>query len=327
MRARFLLLALLALPVAAQSGPEPGAGGGGAISSPITTDPLALSGTVTLGAASSTAANGVTWNPSTNCYDFEGTASDAADFHLCNLTTGVSGSIYMQPLSGHVKLCDESGCSAGSSIDLDGLWTVDGIRSFAIVNSATQINIGSAAQLTASTTSDAAAGTVDVGLGRAAAGVWKATNGTSGTGWVQNSAGRATLASDYTNATTTFSNTTLSVTVTSGRKYTFVVRAFGTDSTAADGAKFDFNGGTAAATNFRVHCTLFDTALLFSTQATALATALSSATVTGASMLECAGSFEPSGSGTFIVRAAQNAHTAGTLTLNRGSYLWVEDTP
>lgn len=169
--------------------------------------------------------------------------------------------------------------------------------------------------------------TADVGLARTAAGVIKTTNGSSGAGWIQNTAGDVTLASDYTNATTTFSNTALSVTVASGRKYTFTLRAFMTDSVAADGAKFDFEGGTAAATNFRAHCVLYDTALLLSTQVTALATDITQATMTGASMLECAGSFEPSGAGTFIFRAAQNAHTTGTLTIHRGSYMWVNDTP
>lgn len=145
--------------------------------------------------------------------------------------------------------------------------------------------------------------------------------------WAQQSASRVTLAANFTNATTTMSNTALSVTVTSGRKYTFVLRMFLADSVAADGAKLDFEGGTATATNFRAHCTLYDTALLLSTQVAALATDAAVATVTGDAMAECSGSFEPSGNGTFIVRAAKNAHTTGTLTVYRGSYMWVEDTP
>ena len=144
---------------------------------------------------------------------------------------------------------------------------------------------------------------------------------------VKQSGSRISLAANFTNATTTFSNTALSLNVTSGSKYTFILRMFATDSSAAEGAKLDFNGGTATATDFRVHCTLFDSALLLSSQATALSTVFAVATVSGASMFECAGSLEPSGTGTFIVRAAQNSHVSGTLTVHRGSYLWIEEMP
>lgn len=137
--------------------------------------------------------------------------------------------------------------------------------------------------------------------------------------------GYVALNAAYTNATTTFSNTALSVSVVSGRTYSFRVVLFVADSTAADGIKVDFNGGSAAATDFRAHATLFDTALLLSTQVTALATSISQATVTGNGMFECYGTFVPSSSGTFIVRAAQNAHTAGTLTIQRGSHLQIKD--
>lgn len=147
------------------------------------------------------------------------------------------------------------------------------------------------------------------------------------TGWIQDTQGKLYLAANYTNATTTFSNVSMTANVTAGRKYSFKLVLFVSDSLAADGAKFDFNGGTATATDFRVHCTLFDTALLLSTQATALNTAISQATVTGSGLLECYGSFEPLAGGTFIPRAAQVAHTTGTLTVFRGSNLWLADSP
>lgn len=149
--------------------------------------------------------------------------------------------------------------------------------------------------------------------------------------WVQQSAGRSALAGDYTNATAAFTNTALSINVITGRKYIFQVELFHIDSTAADGAQFDFNGGAATATNFRVHCLHFDqtAAVLKSTQAAALATVADSvaSTGTGQNLTVCNGTFEPSSTGTFIVRAAQVAHTAGTLTVNRGSHIWVEDMP
>jgi hypothetical protein len=177
-----------------------------------------------------------------------------------------------------------------------------------------------------------AAGTADIGLERLAAGVFKVNGGAAATaGWIQQAAARSMLAADYTNATAGFTTTALSVTVASGRKYDFRLSLFLADSTAADGAQIDFNGGTAAATNFRVHCLLYDTTTTVqnSSQATALATAHSKATLsgTGQHLWECTGSFEPSGAGTFIVRGAQVAHSTGTLTINRGSYLWIEDMP
>jgi hypothetical protein len=137
---------------------------------------------------------------------------------------------------------------------------------------------------------------------------------------------RAYQAANATNATTTFANTSLSVNVIAGHKYSFVAELFLSDSTAADGAKIDFNGGTAAATDFRAQVTAFDTALNLSTQVTTLAGTASASTFTGAGAFEIHGSFEPTGSGTFILRFAQNAHTVGTLTLARGSHITLVDT-
>ena len=188
-----------------------------------------------------------------------------------------------------------------------------------------RIPVGSQYMFTAG--ADSSTSSQDTGIKRVAAANIAPTNGAAGSGWLQNAAGRSTLAANYTNATTTFSNTALSITVTNARKYTFRMALFVSNSIAADGAKFDFNGGTATATDFRAHCTLFDTALLLSSQVTALATAFSQATVTGNAMMECYGTLEPSATGTLVVRAAMNAATTGTLTVFRGSHIWVEDMP
>ena len=151
--------------------------------------------------------------------------------------------------------------------------------------------------------------------------------GASNYGWLVD-AGIQRVTGDVTNATTTFANITgLSSTLVAGRKYTFSLKVFASNSLASDGAKFDYNGGTATVTNFRVHCTLFDTALLLSSQATALATAFAQATMTGSSMFECYGSFEPLAAGTFIPRFATNTAVSGTLTVFRGSHLLVRDMP
>ena len=134
------------------------------------------------------------------------------------------------------------------------------------------------------------------------------------------------LQADQTNATTTFANiNNCSFSVTSGRRNQFRGVFFLSDSTAADGAKIDFNGGAATATNFRVHCAAFDTVLALSTQVTALSCSIAATTLAGSGMFECYGTFEPSSSNTFIPRFAQNAHTTGTLTLARGSHLQMMD--
>jgi hypothetical protein len=133
------------------------------------------------------------------------------------------------------------------------------------------------------------------------------------------------LAANATSTSATLANSALSVTVVSGHKYSFKAELFLSDSTAADGAKIDFGGGSATATDFRAQVTAFDTALNLSTQVTSLTGAASASTFTGAGAFEVHGSFEPSSSGTFIVRFAQAAHTLGTLTLARGSHLTLID--
>lgn len=137
--------------------------------------------------------------------------------------------------------------------------------------------------------------------------------------------GEGYLASDATSTSATLAALSLDrdIPVKSGKKYSFMVALYVNDSVAAEGAKFDFNGGSATMTNFRVHCLGFDTALTINTQTTALNTAISAATFTGASLLECHGTMEPSADGTFIMKFAQNSHTSGTLTIAKGSHILV----
>jgi len=193
------------------------------------------------------------------------------------------------------------------------------------------VRLGSGAQINWADNASSGGGTEDSGLTRLAAGVIGATLGTtSSNGWIRNSAGEIALNADYTNATATFSSTALSVTVISGRTYNFSMNLTFADSTAADGAQFDFNGGSAAATNFRVHCMSTNAAGAILAQSNAAATALATANavtlaLTTQANLVCNGTFVPSGNGTFIVRAAQSAHTSGTLTVHRGSWLSVKD--
>ena len=160
-------------------------------------------------------------------------------------------------------------------------------------------------------------------------GVFVATknDGTTG-GWVQQGGGHKRVAGDATNATATPANITdLTITVVAARKYGCRVVLYANDSVAAEGLRFDFDGGTATMTSFRAHGTLFDTALLLSTQTTALATDFNAATATGDSMFEAYFGFVVNVAGTVIPRFAQSVHTTGTATIYANSFMTCEDLP
>jgi hypothetical protein len=137
------------------------------------------------------------------------------------------------------------------------------------------------------------------------------------------------LASDATTTSATLANLSgLTVTnVLASGNYTFKCILYVSDSVAADGAKIDFGGGTATATDFRAHVTTFDSALNLSTQLTSLTGAATMSTLTGSSMIEIHGSIIVNAGGTFIPRFAQSAHTTGTLTVFKGSHILFTQMP
>lgn len=199
-----------------------------------------------------------------------------------------------------------------------------------ILQSSTGATIASDMQFAFGSTTDVQGAASDTGLARAAAGVIRTSDSGAGRGWIQQTAGELALNANYTNATAGFTNTALSATVISGRTYSFTCCLFFDDSTAADGAQFDFNGGSAAATNFRAHATAANATgaalVLTNANSVALATAIQVAlALTTQACITIQGTFVPSGAGTFIVRAAQTAHSAGTLTVDRGSWLNIRD--
>lgn len=175
-----------------------------------------------------------------------------------------------------------------------------------------------------------AAGSPDTGLQRAAAGVVAATNGSSGAGWLQNSAGRARLTADVTNATTTFASLTdLTLTLVAGRKYFGKLIIKCNNSTAAEGFKLDFNGGTATMTAFWAAASelVGGTTVLGTAISTSLAGVINYTTITGETVIEVNVSMVCNAAGTFIPRIAENSHAAGTLTVELGSFLLLEDSP
>lgn len=196
------------------------------------------------------------------------------------------------------------------------------------------LNLPSTSQYGVSSGASPSGTAADVGWERQAAGVWGSTNGSTGEGWVQNEAGDQFLTANATNATTTFANLTdLTTTVTSGRKYTFQMYLFCDNTTDSDGIKVDFDGGTATATDFRVNAQMSrgDTGIDVSAAAassTTLAGVLNVVTLTAQpNIYRFWGSFEPSGSGTFIPRFAGNSAASGTVTIFRGSHLIIKDMP
>jgi hypothetical protein len=194
-------------------------------------------------------------------------------------------------------------------------FTVDGTTRFQVLNSggSAAISIGASA---------------DAGLTRQGAGILRAGNPT-GDGWIQNAAGDQFLTANHTNATITPTNITdLTTSLTTTRKYVFRFVAQVDNSTDADGLRFDFDGGTVTATDFRVTCKTFaNNAVGQTQQTTALATDITLATLTGTGEFECDGSIETSNTGTLIPRAAGNTAASGTLTVFRGSHLLVKDMP
>lgn len=130
----------------------------------------------------------------------------------------------------------------------------------------------------------------------------------------------ATLASDYTNATTTPSNVSMTINLLTTVTYSFMITLFVEESTAADGVLIDFDGGTVTASNFRAVTLGVDGAAVTTlSTTTALATDATIATYTNPGIITVYGTITTSNSGTFIMRAAQNTHTTGTLTFRAGS--------
>jgi hypothetical protein len=172
----------------------------------------------------------------------------------------------------------------------------------------------------------------DTSICRLAGGVITIGNNAGGLAWYQ-WAGLSRLSADYTNATASFSSTALSITVTNTRIYPFQADLYLTESTAADGVAIDFAGGTATMTNFVAHCELSNavgTVLTATNAATAaLGTVINIGATTDANQhhYSCAGTIEASSTGTFIIRARQNTHSTGTLTIKRGSALQAFDAP
>lgn len=171
--------------------------------------------------------------------------------------------------------------------------------------------------------------TMDVGLARDGVGVLKVndgTAGTSGSGWIQNSAGVAILGSNFTSTSTTMANTNLSRTVIAGRKYSFRLLLPIDNATAGDGFKCDFDGGTATATTFYAVTHTMGVVTPGVDYSSALGTDLTTPSVTSTGFVVIEGTLVVNAGGTFILRAAKNSDAAGaTMTLLAGARMELND--
>lgn len=189
-----------------------------------------------------------------------------------------------------------------------------------------QDGLGNNTGLSISSTQVGIAGT-DVGFSRLAANVMNITNGSSGGGWCQFTAGEAVLASPFTNNTATLSahNTNLSFTVISGRSYRITGCLQVSNSTAGEGAQFDFNGGGASATTFFMNASVVGTVSAGTVVTTTLAGAVNWTSVTSTVYINLQGYLKAGSTGTFIMRGAENTTSTGTMTLGAGSWLELTD--
>lgn len=244
--------------------------------------------------------------------------------------------------------------SAGDSIYLDSkvrinqgmfMLLLGSVNAFATSNTATTAsfgwNIGASGYLAAA--SDAQIGwcstafggnfssvTNDTGLKRIAAKVIGATDGSTGNGWLQNTAGRARTTSAPTNATATMSNLTdLSLSVLAGRKYTGRLVLFCKNSTASEGFQVDFNGGSATVTSVQFGIATAPGATIGTATSQAIGTAVTLTAMGSTNDLVLTIEFEivVNAAGTLIPRFAEVSHTTGTATVEIGSSFWLEDSP
>ena len=180
-----------------------------------------------------------------------------------------------------------------------------------------------------SSTNVGGGGSGDTAISRAAPAVARMTDSSGTTvSWLQNTAGEAALANAFTDNTGTLTATNLSRTVIAGRSYRIVGRLIVSNSTAADGAQFDFNGGTASATAFDISASSNqgDVNTRGTLEGTALNTVLNYTAVTGTNRIWVSGYLKVNGAGTITLRAATNTTVSGTMTLAAGSWLALYDT-
>lgn len=171
-------------------------------------------------------------------------------------------------------------------------------------------------------------GTVaDAGLARVTTGVLRVVNGSAAASWLQTGGDSRVTGNVTTVSITPAAITGLTATLIAGRTYSGRLVVMCSAATAADGFRFDFDGGAATATDFRAMGTIADTASVRPLAMTsALATDLVDTTTTGDAIATIDFTITCNVAGTFIPRFAKEADAAGaTNTVYRGSYMLITD--
>lgn len=173
---------------------------------------------------------------------------------------------------------------------------------------------------------DPGSASADSDMHRVAAKVVAPGDGAGGAGWIQNQAGDAALAGNYTNATAGLTNTNLSFTVIAGRSYLIDGLLQVSNSTAGEGAQFDFGGGSASATTFFLEAQTVGTNTPGTVVSTSLTGVINWSSVTSTNYIRLGGYLKVNVAGTIILRGAENTHSTGTLTVGAGSWVSLKDT-
>jgi hypothetical protein len=144
--------------------------------------------------------------------------------------------------------------------------------------------------------------------------------------YVQNTGGEAALAANFTNATATLASTNLSLTVIAGRNYRIEGKFYFNNSESL-GIQFTLGGGTATATTFWLSVDGYTGTLTAGTQSvTSLSSAITFTGNTGAGFVHFSGYLQVNTGGTLVVQAAESTTVSGTLTLEAGSWIALQDT-
>lgn len=144
--------------------------------------------------------------------------------------------------------------------------------------------------------------------------------------WIQNTGGEAALANPFTNATAVMANTNIQFTVIAGRSYRIEGILQVSNTTAGEGVQIDFNGGSATATTFFAAVTSTGTVVAGTPSSTSLAGVINFTSITGTDYININGYIKVNAGGTLILRAAENTHATGTLTVGAGSWIALADT-
>lgn len=170
----------------------------------------------------------------------------------------------------------------------------------------------------------------DTGLARIAATIAKITDGASALGWLKQVSKKRTTA-NVTNETTEMTNLSdLSEPLVAGRSYSGFLGFFANNSTATDGLKIDFNGGSATMTSVQFGFSGTPVgATLGVSQSTAESTAITVTTATTADIFYLVGfTCVCDAGGTLIPRMANFTavgEPTGTATVKLGAFIDIDD--